>query len=132
MSVQSATANGLLQLGPNDNIGVATRTLESGDQVQLGGKTLEIPVQVMLGHKVAHSSIPSGDPVYKYGQIIGFATCDIQPGDWVHSHNLAAGNFEREYSFATEVPPDPAPITDRTFEDIAAPTVKRPRATMWP
>ncbi len=48
-----------------------------------------------------------GQRVLKYGQTIGFATDDIAPGDWVHSHNLTAGQFDRDYAHATETPPDP-------------------------
>ncbi|WP_373960736.1 SAF domain-containing protein, partial [Paracoccus sp. PAMC 22219] len=40
------------------------------------------------GHKIARAAIARGAAVVKYGQIIGYATCDIAAGDHVHSHNL--------------------------------------------
>ena len=50
---------------------------------------------------MATVGIPAGSPVLKFGQIIGFATQPIAPGDWVHEHNLAMGpDFERDYQFA--------------------------------
>ena len=41
-------------------------------------------------HKVALMLIPKGGIVRKYGEVIGVATQEIQPGQWVHVHNLAS------------------------------------------
>lgn len=49
------------------------------------------------GHKIAHRAMARGQPVVKYGQIIGYATCDIAPGDHVHSHNCAFGDHDRSH-----------------------------------
>src|SRR5207237_5962829 len=38
---------------------------------------------------------------HRYNQIIGFATRDIKAGDHVHVHNLAMGDFERDYAFSS-------------------------------
>src|SRR5919197_865383 len=43
---------------------------------------------VPSGHKVALRAVARGDAVHKYGQVIGFATAPIAPGDHVHSHYL--------------------------------------------
>ena len=50
-----------------------------------------------------------GQPVIRYGQVIGFASRDIQPGDWVHSHNLEVGDMRREFDVqvAPLIPPAP-------------------------
>lgn len=68
-----------------------------------------------LGHKVAVRPIDSGSPIRKFGQTIGFATRPIQTGEWVHTHNVEAGRLSLDYAFASEVPPDPQPLTGRTF-----------------
>jgi altronate hydrolase len=106
----------VLFLHPRDNVCIATRPLAAGAQVAAGGKRVELKQPVPMGHKVALAAVKSGDPVTRYGQTIGFATRDIAPGDWVHTHNLAAAEFARDYAFASEVPADPAPIADRTFQ----------------
>ena len=50
----------------------------------------------------------------RYGQIIGFATRSIEPGDHVHSHNLSVGDFARDYAFGVDVKPiDLVPEQDR-------------------
>ena len=51
----------------------------------------------------------AGEPVVKFGQIIGFAKADIPPGDWVHEHNCGIGEdhgaFDRDYAFCEGVVP---------------------------
>ena len=43
---------------------------------------------IKRGHKVALCDIKKGDNVVKYGHPIGYATADINKGDWVHTHNV--------------------------------------------
>ncbi len=78
--------------------------------------TVAVTGPIGMGHKIAVSPIAKGERVFKYGQTIGFATADIRAGDFVHTHNLAAGEFDRDYAFASEVPADPAPILGKTFQ----------------
>ena len=61
------------------------------------------------GHKFARCEIACGQPVIKYGYPIGFATCDIAKGEWVHSHNLKTGLGE---------------ILDYTYCPVSVPSVK--------
>ena len=53
----------------------------------------------------------------RYNQIIGFASRPIAPGEHVHTHNLAMGDFERDYAFGADVKPD-APRREATFMGI--------------
>jgi altronate hydrolase len=109
-----ATVDAVL-LHPNDNTAIAARNCPAGREISAGPHRVRLPAEVRLGHKVALRPIRRGERVLKYGQTIGFATCDIQPGEWVHSHNLTAGQFERSYDFAAEIPPDPPALRGRTF-----------------
>ncbi|HEY7049661.1 MAG TPA: altronate dehydratase family protein [Jatrophihabitantaceae bacterium] len=63
------------------------------------------------GHKVAVRDIAEGDPVRKYGTVIGFASRPISAGEHVHGHNLRVGDFDRDYAPAADVAP-PAPPPD--------------------
>ena len=108
-------------LHADDNVCVAARDLAAGTKVIAGQREVRLAEPVRLGHKIALATIAEGQPVVKYGQIIGFATSDIAAGDWVHSHNLAAGQFARDYAAASEIPPDPQPITGRTFDGFRRP-----------
>lgn len=105
----------VIHLNPADNVCVATRNLEAGSVKVAPHRTLSLNGAVRMGHKIALSPIPKGGRVLRYGQTIGFATCAIEAGDWVHTHNLHAGQFSRDYEYATEVPADPSPIEGRTF-----------------
>lgn len=112
----------VIHLHPADNICVATRPLAEGDVVEVAGTQVRLLVDVPLGHKLAVTAVAAGGQVSKYGQPIGVATEAIAPGQWVHSHNLANGEFARDYAFATEVPPPPPPLTDRSFLGYRRPT----------
>jgi len=103
-------------LHPDDNLCVAARHCRTGDEISAGPHEVRLLEDVKLGHKIALRPIRRGERVLKYGQTIGFATTDIEPGEWIHTHNLAAGQFDRDYAFASETPPQPTPITGRTFQ----------------
>jgi altronate hydrolase len=106
-----------VHLRPEDNIAVAARRLDPGLEIQHNGSRLTVGGRVGLGHKLALRAIKKGEAVYKYGQIIGFASADIAPGEHVHVHNVAADSFERDYAFCRDCPPPPAPpATQRTFQ----------------
>lgn len=115
MAATTATVDAIL-LRPQDTVAIAARTLEAGELVSAGPHTVRVLMKVPQGHKLAVAAVKLGQPVLRFGQIIGFATAPIEPGDWVHVHNLAAGSFERDYAYCTEVPPDFTPIRDRTFQ----------------
>ncbi|WP_411346046.1 UxaA family hydrolase [Paenibacillus sp. WLX1005] len=84
-----------------DDVVIALRDMEPGDTLLLdGGQVLTVMDPVPRGHKVAVHHIPSGQDVIKYGFSIGKATSDIQPGQWIHSHNLhtgLSGTLDYEY-----------------------------------
>jgi altronate hydrolase len=65
-------------------------------------------------------AVAAGEPVRKYNQTIGFATTAIAPGDHVHTHNVAMGNFARDYAFCADAKPTAfVPEKERaTFEGI--------------
>ena len=72
--------------------------------------------RIELGHKMSIRPVQVGEPVRKYGQVIGFATKAIAAGECVHMHNLGLGKLDHKYEFSTEVPPEPAFIEGRTFQ----------------
>jgi altronate hydrolase len=102
-----------VQLRPEDNIAVAARHLPPGLGLTFDGATLTVGGRIGLGHKVALRPIRKGEAVLKYGQIIGFASRDIAPGEHVHVHNVSADSFERDYAFCRDCPPPPAPPAER-------------------
>ena len=69
---------------------------------------------VPRGHKVATQRVRVGEPVRKYGQIIGYASDEIAPGDHVHTHNLAFRATDHAYEFGTDLRAAP-PVEPATF-----------------
>jgi altronate hydrolase len=105
-------------LRDDDNVAVAARPIPKGAILHLGRRTVEVREPIGLGHKVALAPMAAGEPVRKYGQIIGFASRPIEPGSRVHVENLRADLFERDYAFATEhpiAPPVDRPLTFRGY-----------------
>ena len=94
---------------------VAARPIPKGAVLDLGGRTVDVCEPIGLGHKFAIEEIAQGEPVRKYGQIIGFASRPIAAGSHVHVHNLKADLFDRDYAFATERPSGASVDRPRTF-----------------
>lgn len=63
------------------------RGLTVGDLVAVDNETITLAEDVPFGHKIALTHIAAGEPVYKYGEVIGEASSRIEPGEWVHTHN---------------------------------------------
>lgn len=105
----------------DDNVAVAARPIPKGAVVTIGDRVVEVREPIALGHKVALGDIAVGEPVRKYGQIIGFASRPIASGAWVHVQNVKADLFERDYAFATENPPVPPLLQPRTFQGFLRP-----------
>ena len=87
-----------LRLNEADNIIVAVDAFAPGFVYQNATASERVP----RGHKMAITPIAAGEPVRKFGQIIGFASQPIAPGQWVHEHNVECRDFERDYAFAEE------------------------------
>jgi altronate hydrolase len=96
-----------VQLRSEDNVAVAARNLEPGLEIETEAGRITLKVRVPLGHKLALRMIAKGEPVTKYGHIIGFASQDIPAGAHVHVQNVAADAFERDYAFCRDCPPPP-------------------------
>ncbi len=104
-----------------DNLCVAARNLECGETISAGNQSITLLEPVRLGHKIALTTIEPGEPAFKFGEIIGFATQTILPGEWIHSHNLAVGELRQDYERSTAVPPDQQPLSGHTFQGYRRP-----------
>lgn len=83
-----ASAPSLLMLADGDDVLIAAGDLQPGAHRSSTGEEVVVIDAVPLGHKVAARSIAAGDRVLRCGVPIGSATADIEPGAWVHTHNL--------------------------------------------
>ena len=107
-------------LHPKDDVAIARVPLNRGVVLRVASETaggerrLEVSQRVQSGHKLALRDIAEGQPVLRYGSIIGFATRPIQAGSHVHTHNLAVGELKQEYAYGVDVRPvDYVPLEQR-------------------
>ncbi len=93
-------------LRPEDTVAIAKQPLLPRTVLLTGTDEVRVGAMIPPGHKVALKAVEQGGEVRKYGQIIGYATQPIAPGDHVHSHNLAVGDgLELDYAIGTEYTP---------------------------
>ena len=98
MNAPTGNAPRTLRLNAYDNVVTAVDPIDAGAGAYGATATVRIP----RGHKMAISAIAEKAPIVKFGQIIGFASKAIAPGEWVHEQNVVVHEFERDYRFAED------------------------------
>lgn len=82
----------LVLMHPDDDVATALRDLRPGEVLRCaaGGRERRVEVRqpIPFGHKVAVAALAAGQPVRKYGAVIGRAVTAIAAGEHVHVHNL--------------------------------------------
>ena len=94
-----------LRLHPDDDVVIAKQRLAAGAMVDTDAGPVVLAANIPAGHKIAIRARATGEPVRRYGQVIGFATAPIAPGDHVHQHNLAGGALDQRFEVAVEGEP---------------------------
>lgn len=108
--------NPVLKLNPKDDVVIARQGVAAN--TWLAEEKIMVLNEIPPGHKIALRALNVGDTVKRYGQIIGFATQAIKPGEHVHMHNLGMGDVERDYAWGEDCHfPSPAVHQD-TFLGI--------------
>ena len=91
MSDSTPTIDALC-LTNEDNVATVLRAVLAGEKlgVRRGGDVTTIAARsdIPICHKIALEAIAPGQPVTKYGEVIGIATDAIAPGRHVHVHNM--------------------------------------------
>jgi altronate hydrolase len=106
-----------IHLHSTDNIVIAMVPLNAQRTIDAARRRITLNQLVGAGHKIAIEAIAVGEPVRRYGQIIGFATMSIAAGDHVHTHNLHVGSMQLDYAVGSAVGTvEPIPTSEtRTF-----------------
>lgn len=114
--------NRVLKIHADDTVAVALEPIAKG--AEASGYGVTVGDDIPQGHKFALKDIAAGEPVIKYGAVIGLAREPIAKGRHVHVHNLktALGGIV-DYAYAggpaavPKVEAGPAP-TIQAFERI--------------
>ena len=84
----------IVVLNGADNVATSLVPLEARSEieVEVSGerRTITVLDAIPFGHKLAIRTMARGDDVLKYGEVIGRASEAIQPGRWVHVHNVVS------------------------------------------
>ncbi|PZP23875.1 UxaA family hydrolase [Pseudomonas kuykendallii] len=107
-------AAAVIRLNPLDDVLVARQPLTEG--LHLTHENVTVRQAIPAGHKIATRHIAKGEPLRRYGQIIGFASQPIEPGEHVHVHNVEMGDFSRDYAFGADA--KPTVQREATFQGI--------------
>lgn len=95
----------VIRLNPLDNVLIARQALPQG--LRLDAEAITIRQPIPSGHKLATERVEQGQPLRRYGQIIGFASQAIDAGEHVHVHNVQMGDFARDYAFGVDTRSQP-------------------------
>jgi altronate hydrolase len=99
VSLEAAT----VRLHSRDNVAIAKADLAPGlTLTDEDGRSIVVRHSIPSGHKLALEAVAVGDPVRRYGQVIGLATRPISPGDHVHTHNLGLGRLDQDVAYGAE------------------------------
>jgi altronate hydrolase len=108
----------VIRLHPDDGVVIARATLLPGTPVAEGVVAVG---RIPAGHKVAVRPHAVGEPIRRYGQIIGFATAPIGLGEHVHVHNIGMGDFAKDYAYGVDATPTAFIDPPATFQGIRRP-----------
>ena len=113
----------LIKIHPADNVAVAISALKQGETVVVSGKSIVVQNDIPAGHKMAIVPIAMDEDVIKYGFPIGQAKRNVQPGEWLHTHNVKSKLGDLlEYRYEPQKAPAWQPAEDHvhTFQAMNA------------
>ncbi len=94
------TGPAAVRVHPDDDVAVLIRPMPAGSEIAVEGARVTLHQDVPAGHKVALRALAAGEAVRKYGMPIGAVTEAVEPGTWLHAHNLKtrlSGTLEYRY-----------------------------------
>ncbi|MGH1479453.1 MAG: galactarate dehydratase [Geminicoccales bacterium] len=106
----------LIRIDPRDNVAVVANNGGLPGESEVGGLTLT--EDVPQAHKVALIALQAGDPVVRYGVVIGHAARPIPAGSWVNEANLTMPPppVLSEQTLPSATPCEVIPLEGYTFQ----------------
>ena len=91
---------------PDDNVGIATQTLERGTRIRHNRQQFELSHTILEGHRFAIQPISEAAPLLSWGLPFGYATRAIDPGDYVCNQKMIDSLSIRNLPFALPEAPN--------------------------
>ena len=110
--------NQVLKVHPQDNVIVALRDFEPGDELTFAGKHFQLLEDIPVKHKFAERDFAEGDTIIMYGVTVGKAKRPIPRGSRISTENVSHASSEysvgeRKTDWQT---PDISRFEGRTFQ----------------
>ncbi len=123
---KSAVPPRFIKIHPSDNVAVAVDPAGAPTGASLPSARSEAAATIEAvphAHKAALTDIAAGDPIRRYGEIIGLAAHDIPAGAWVREELVALPEAPAldELPMATAPPAPLEPLTGYTFDGYICP-----------
>ncbi|MEF2246837.1 MULTISPECIES: UxaA family hydrolase [unclassified Paenibacillus] len=83
--------NSWVRLNEKDHVVIALQPFTKGDKIELEEGQLTVTEDIPSGHKILTRPVQQGDDILKFGYSIGKAKESLQPGCWIHTHNMGTG-----------------------------------------
>ena len=122
MHIKSSTAEALfqplyVQIHPSDNVGIIVNAEGVRPGAEFAGG-LRAAEAIRQSHKITLRDLEAGEPVLRYGAVIGHAKRAIPRGSWVREEllDMPAAPLLEELPLATAVPAALPPLEGYTFE----------------
>jgi altronate dehydratase small subunit len=81
-----------IMIDTKDNVATALRQMEREEfiRIETEGRVVEVTLSqaIPAGHKFVLTDIDVGEPIIKYGEVIGLAAQRIRKGEHAHIHNI--------------------------------------------
>lgn len=71
----------VVQVNERDNVAIAVKDISAGSEVRSG---LFANQNIPQAHKIALGDMKAGEPIIRYGVVLGYAKKDIRKGDWIN------------------------------------------------
>ncbi|WP_270165150.1 UxaA family hydrolase [Paenibacillus sp. SYP-B4298] len=118
--------NKWIRLHPKDDVIIALQPISKGQTVLVdhvdteGAQPIVVQDDVPKGHKILLRPVSQGQDILKFGYSIGKAKQPLEPGCWVHTHNMETGlkgflEYQYEQSGVPQAPKAVDPSQARTF-----------------
>ena len=105
-----------LKIHPDDKVAVALKPLSAGDVLTVDGIKITLLEDIPQGHKFALCPLDENELVIKYGSPIGVTKTAIQPGGWIHTHNMKTRLGDLlSYTYTPQISPL-TPTEERYFQ----------------
>lgn len=115
--------NKWIRLHPNDDVIIALQPIAKGQTVLVDAVGKEAALSLIVqddvpkGHKILIHPVSAGQDILKFGYSIGKAKQSLEPGCWIHTHNMETGlKGFLEYQYEQlNTPQKPVDSSQRTF-----------------